>query len=95
MGINCELKPLFHFIYQEKVTDELTEHELDYVFWGVSDDEPIHNTSEVEEWKYIPFFQLLEDVENNPDKYTVWFKKILKKVKAHLDKENLIESSCP
>jgi isopentenyl-diphosphate delta-isomerase len=94
MGINCELIPLFHFIYQEKVNDELTEHELDYVFFGVSDDVPIHNTGEVEEWKYIPYRQLLEDVENHPEKYTVWFKIIMKKVKAYIDTENLTESSC-
>jgi isopentenyl-diphosphate delta-isomerase len=40
MGIKCNLVDLFTFIYREKLDNELTEHELDHVFFGVTDDVP-------------------------------------------------------
>jgi isopentenyl-diphosphate delta-isomerase len=55
----------------------LIEHEYDYVFTGVFDGEPIINTHEVEDWKFISPDQLRLDVSLNPEKYTYWFKLIL------------------
>jgi isopentenyl-diphosphate Delta-isomerase len=84
MGIECSLVELFSFTYMEKLDNELTEHELDHVFFGVSDKDPVINISEVEEWKTVSFEDLHTDILENPADYTYWFKKIYENVNMHL-----------
>ena len=84
MGMHSDLQEIFYFIYKEKLDNDLTEYELDHVFLGISDDRPKINTSEVLNWKYISYENLAEDIDQNPDNYTVWFKKIVGKVNKHL-----------
>jgi isopentenyl-diphosphate Delta-isomerase len=84
MGINCQLNELFSFIYKEDLDNELTEHEFDHVFLGISDAKPIIDPAEVMEWKYINFSYLQEDIENNPANYTVWFKIIFQRVEQQI-----------
>ncbi len=86
MGLECGLVELFTFTYQEKLDNELTEHELDHVFYGVSDQKPYLNTSEAEEWKAVSFSELHADIKKNPADYTVWFKEIHQKVNLYIQK---------
>lgn len=88
MGMECRLRYLFSFIYKGKLDNELTEHELDHVFLGFSDDEPVINRLEVEEWKYISFESLKKDVLANKKEYTYWFRKIFRDVHGHIRKIN-------
>ena len=83
MGIECNLVDLFTFIYREKLDNELTEYELDHVFIGVTDDVPVINTKEVEEWEAVSYSDLHEDIGKNPANYTYWFKEIYEKVNLH------------
>lgn len=80
MGIECSLVKLFTFIYREKFDNELTEHEFDHVFFGITDDKPRINADEVEEWEAVAFKDLEKDILENPSEYTFWFKEIYKKV---------------
>jgi len=84
MGMECSLVELFSFTYKEKLNNELTEHEFDHVFYGVSDKDPVINTSEVEEWEAVSFDDLHADISENPANYTYWFKEIYKKVHLHI-----------
>lgn len=84
MGIDCELRELFSFLYKEKLDSELTEYEFDHVFIGVSDSDPIINTIEVDDWKKISYDELHKDILKNPDNYTYWFKQIYQNVNSHL-----------
>lgn len=84
MGLSSDLRKLFHFTYIEKLDNELTEHELDHVFVGVTDDLPKINTDEVMDYKYIDFKDLNEDIKRNPQNYTVWFRMIFERVQQHL-----------
>ncbi len=86
MGINANLKELFSFIYQEKLDHDLTEHELDHVFFGISDELPQINTEEVMDWKYVSYFKLYKDIQSNPQNYTVWFRKIVERVHQYVSK---------
>ena len=86
MGIECDLTELFSFTYKEKLDNELTEHEFDHVFFGISDKDPEINTSEVEEWEAVSFDNLQMDIEINPSDYTYWFKEIYEKVNSHIIK---------
>jgi len=80
MGIDCSLTEIFSFIYKEPLDNELTEHELDHIFVGVSDDFPKLNNDEVVDWKAVSFSELHADMITNPDSYSVWFRKLYKKV---------------
>jgi isopentenyl-diphosphate delta-isomerase len=86
MGLNADLKEIFHFIYKEELDNELTEHELDHIFVGITDKKPDINTDEVVEWKYMDYDNLIIDLEQSPENYTVWFKKIVSGVNEHLNK---------
>jgi isopentenyl-diphosphate delta-isomerase len=86
MGMETSLKELFSFIYKEKLDHDLTEHELDHVFFGISDEPPQINTQEVMDWKYVNYFNLYRDIQSNPENYTVWFRKIVERVHQYVSK---------
>jgi len=87
MGMKCELKEIFSFTYKELLDNELTEYEFDHVFFGITDDLPQINTSEVMEWKYIVFADLKKDILQNKENYTVWFMKIVEQTNIAIHKE--------
>lgn len=82
MGFETSLIYRKSFIYKASFDNGLTEHELDHILIGRYDEEPNINPEEVADyvWMHIP--DILEDIELNPDKYTAWFKIILRE---HLD----------
>ena len=80
MGFDCELTGLFSFIYYAKLENNLFEHELDSVFVGRYDGQPVPNPDEVDDWKWMDVEKLKRDVGKNPGHYTYWFKLILNRV---------------
>lgn len=84
MGFSCEMDYIFDFIYKADVGDGLTEHELDYVFRGIFNGEPVLNPDEVADYKWIDFEELKLDVVHNPQRYTKWFKIIFNEYLEHL-----------
>jgi len=84
MGIKCQLIELFSFTYKEKLENELTEYEFDHVFFGTTNQIPDFNIDEVQEWKYVSYTELLADIVNNSENYTIWFKKIFEKVNLYI-----------
>ena len=74
MGMQCELKEAFSFIYKADVMQGLVEHEFDHVFIGTSDDLAIINKDEVESFRYRTIENIKADIERNPQNYTAWFK---------------------
>lgn len=84
MGINCDLKALFRFIYKAPFENGLTEHELDHVLVGTYNENPIINHSEVAAFKWMALEEVDADINANPNIYTAWFKIILKEYLAHL-----------
>lgn len=89
MGLTCDLRKLFTFIYKEKVDGDLYEHELDHVFAGFTDMEPVIEPSEVEDWKRMTYSELRADIRRNPKDYTVWFRKIFRRVNKHINDTKL------
>ncbi len=80
MGIKCELEFLFSFIYRSEVENNLIEHEYDHVYCGVTDMQPHPNGREVQAWKWAKPETILNDLNENPGNYTVWFRKIFERV---------------
>jgi len=76
MGIDVNVAYAYKFIYRAHLDSDLIEHECDHVFMGIFDGEPIINTHEVEEWKFISPEQLRLDLNKHPEQYTYWFKLI-------------------
>lgn len=83
LGITTDLRDIFNFIYKAKDEESgLTEHELDHVFIGEYDGEIPFNTDEVKAVRWISSSDLLKEIEENPDKFSFWFKIILKEFQA-------------
>ena len=74
MGMKCELKEAFSFVYEAHLENDLTEYEFDHVFTGISDAIPAPDSSEVSAWKYISRGAIAADIKVNADHYTEWFK---------------------
>jgi isopentenyl-diphosphate delta-isomerase len=79
MGIDIPLTFQYSFIYQVALENNLSEHELDYVFLGTFDGVPKINTEEADDWKFIDLSQLQHDIQKNPDRYSFWFRMIMKR----------------
>ncbi len=77
MGMRCSFKEGFKFRYKTELENNLIENELDHVILGFSDENPILNPSEAQDFKWISMDNLLNDMHQHPEKYTVWFKLIL------------------
>lgn len=86
MGMTCRLRFLFTFIYKGELDNELTEHELDHVFLGISDDQPVINREEVDDWEYVIYEDLKKDVYENESDYTYWFREIFEDVNNNIIK---------
>lgn len=89
MGMDCKFTEAFSFIYKADVGQGLVEHEFDHVFIGTSDEKPVTNPNEVGSWKYIDLTVLKNDIKENPDNYTVWFKIVLSEVLDYFRKDKI------
>ncbi|RXR21828.1 isopentenyl-diphosphate Delta-isomerase [Flavobacterium stagni] len=89
MGFVTELKELFHFIYKAPFDNGLTEHELDHVMIGYYNGEPNINPDEVESWKWMDIEAIRQDMKNQPELYTVWFKIIFDEFYHYLEDHKL------
>ncbi len=74
MGFSTNLKEVFHFIYKAPFNNGLTEHELDHVLIGTYNENPNFNKDEVANFCWMNLDDIKLDIEQNPNKYTVWFK---------------------
>lgn len=74
MGMECKLAFQFSFIYRHEFSNGLTEHELDHVYFGKSDEVPQPDPEEVQDWKYVKIEELKHDLEKNPDQYSPWLR---------------------
>lgn len=80
MGLKMNLQHQGHFIYKTKFENELTEHELDHVFFGSSNQVPKINPEEVHSYKWLSIPAIKKDIQTHPSHYTVWFKIALEKL---------------
>jgi isopentenyl-diphosphate delta-isomerase len=84
MGFVTDLKELFNFIYIAPFDNGLTEHELDHVMIGSYNDAPHINPDEVASYKWMTAQNIKEDMEQQPEIYTEWFKIIFEKYYSHI-----------
>jgi isopentenyl-diphosphate delta-isomerase len=80
MGIVCNLNYEFSFTYKALLSNNLIEHEFDYVFTGISDSVPIINKDEVDEFRYISVDALKVELASYPNLFTEWFKIVIQNI---------------
>jgi isopentenyl-diphosphate delta-isomerase len=87
MGFDCKLKKLFCFIYNTGFKNGLIENEYDCVFIGKFDGKPKPNHKEIMNYKWISMKELKKDIISHPNKYSVWLKIALNRIKSSQIKE--------
>ena len=80
MGIKTNIKEVFKFKYRRRYNKIYGEHELDTVFIGEYSGSVIPDPDEAADYKWMGKRDLVRDIRKNPQKYTPWFKIILKKL---------------
>lgn len=78
MGFSCPLKEVFSFVYKTGFDNGLAEHEFDHVFFGRYDGKINPNPEEAEDFRYADVSELRKDIEKRPERYTFWFREIMK-----------------
>jgi isopentenyl-diphosphate delta-isomerase len=74
LRIRSELEFLYKFEYRASFGNVGSEHELCWVYAGVSDDSVQANGHEVEDWRWIAPGELDRELEAHPERFTPWFK---------------------
>ncbi len=84
MGFDCLIKKQFCFIYNTGFQNGLTENEYDCVFVGIYDGKPKPNPKEIMAIQWMQVSKLKKDIKKHPQKYSVWLRIALPKVKKPL-----------
>ena len=77
MGIQCDLNLIGSFSYRARLDRELLEHELDHVFVGTTDRQPVCNPNEVSDFMWLDADTVIAMLSDNPAGFTAWFAKAL------------------
>lgn len=86
MGISTDLREIFVFKYKADFTNGLIEHEMDHVFIGNYDEDPVLNTDEAQSFKWIDKNSVLEEINTHQDFFTPWFIISIEKVFDYYEK---------
>ena len=84
MGLDLPLEKIFSFQYRAEFDNGLIENELDHVFIGFSDQDPLPNPEEVATFRWISTKELEREIVENPDNFTAWFKLLVPRVKEQV-----------
>ena len=78
LGVSLPFQYLYKFEYQATYREQNrvlgSEHELCWVYCGVTDSTLDVNVSEIQSWKWISPQDLTLELEHNAERYTPWFK---------------------
>jgi isopentenyl-diphosphate delta-isomerase len=80
MGFQVPLTPLYNFVYQADFPGGLSEHEFDHVLIGQYDGLCAPPPEEVSDHRWISTGDLLNEVADHPESFTVWFKMLIPEV---------------
>ncbi len=72
LGMSAELNYAYKFEYSAPFKDLGTEHELCWVYIGQTDAQPVINTTEIGDWRWIGQAELTRALAENPSAFTPW-----------------------
>jgi isopentenyl-diphosphate delta-isomerase len=84
MNYVCDLKEGFSFIYKVDFENGLSEHELDHVIIGYSNENPVLNPEEASDFKWMSIDEIEKQIQINKEDFTFWFVLIITKYKNEL-----------
>ena len=85
IGINCSMTYLYKFEYQARYKNVGSEREICSVYVGRSDGPFEPNMEEVAALRFIGIDELSNELENDTDKYTPWFKIEWREIRSMID----------
>ena len=74
LGLTATLRFVYKFEYVAAFEDLGTEHELCWVYVGSCDDDPVINTTEIDDWRWIAPADLTRELATNGAAFTPWLK---------------------
>ena len=74
LGLTASLSFIYKFEYTAPFGGLGTEHELCSVYAGVAAAEPVVNTTEIADWRWIAPTALDRELADAPQRFTPWFK---------------------
>lgn len=74
MGLSTELIHKGTLLYRAEFDNGLTEHEFDHIYFGNTNLQPVINTEEVQDYKWMGVEELKQELKDNPEAFTYWFK---------------------
>ena len=81
MGIEVDLDYALSFLYHAKLENGLIEHELDHVFVGRYEGDPLPDPDEVDGWRWVAPEILRGELDHAPERFTAWFPMALELIK--------------
>lgn len=82
MGLECVLEHKFDFLYKAELENGMIEHEFDHVYFGYTNATPLPDNEEVAEWDYLPFTEIYSQLQQQPEKFTIWFRLLFHQLMA-------------
>ena len=89
MGLTVPLLPVFNFTYRSAFADGLWEHEFDHVYIGRTGAEPRPDPEEVAGWRWASIDDLARELEEHPERFTVWLRQPFEEIVARRAWEGL------
>lgn len=80
MGMDCDLFFKFSFQYRFAFDNGLIENEIDHVFLGFCSNNPVPNTEEVHDYRWVSISEIRQEIVSKPENFTYWFKFIFERV---------------
>ncbi|WP_241596602.1 isopentenyl-diphosphate Delta-isomerase [Rosenbergiella epipactidis] len=74
MGLKLPLTKLTQTYYNLPVTDGLVEHEFGHIFTGLTDQLPVLNPHEAENYRFASLSEVQQELITSPERFTPWFK---------------------
>ncbi|MCL9667072.1 isopentenyl-diphosphate Delta-isomerase [Rosenbergiella epipactidis] len=74
MGLKLPLTKLTQTYYNLPVTDGLIEHEFGHIFTGLTDQLPVLNPHEAENYRFASLSEVQQELITSPERFTPWFK---------------------
>ncbi len=85
LGIHVDIDELFQISYEEQLENNLWENEFDHIFLGKYSTNILNpNPEEIKAVDHVDIQELEKKLEQNPEKFTFWFKLIFPKLKDYL-----------
>ncbi|MEL7545076.1 MAG: isopentenyl-diphosphate Delta-isomerase [Pseudomonadota bacterium] len=72
MGMSVDLRFGFKSRYEAQLDNNMIENEIPYLYFGQTDAVPEANPGEVQAYKYLPLDKLRQEIDSNPEQFSVW-----------------------